>query len=493
MNVFRNMCNRKLLCVAALAALAWAGLGQSSAADTQPTTSPQSITPIRHQPYWLGERELLGYAPEFQPNIIDFDSQNRPYIRVGHMVQTLDSSGRWLKLDFIRELNARRFNEHYRTGEFQEERVVFDAADIAYMHLDGMGYLRGGNPGLSLLAKSMDHCRSWEVYRLPPGGARLEYWAGHNTMTHPPAILIFHDKTLLLLAPEKDANGKLLSEGPVEVSSDSLMVPNHSGAANSVVTVGDKTHIIWPGATAPNGESGTPQYIATFDRITRKMGPTVFLGMAGKGSPDAHCMPAVCVDSKGYLHVIMGAHGQKMLYMRSREPNSTTSGWSEASSIGTPDKINNISLSYIALVCDPEDTLHLVIRQAYLPESHMGLSYTRKKAGADWENTRELVIPFHSDYSCWYHKLSIDRKGRLFLNYSYFANYLTEPEIDAYRRKWPADGLVVKNVTSWNSNRFNCGSVNPHDPVLLMSEDGGDTWKFAATADFVKGLVEGGK
>jgi hypothetical protein len=32
-------------------------------------------------------------------------------------------------------------------------------------------------------------------------------------------------------------------------------------------------------------------------------------------------------------------------------------------------------------------------------------------------------------------------------------------------------------------------AVRPHDPVILMSDDGGDTWRIALTSDFAAGLA----
>jgi len=72
--------------------------------DVNPTA------PIKYQQFYLGERELFGYAPRFAPNTVTFDNANRPYIQkntlasgkhvitrsdqtTGGVVQTLDQNG----------------------------------------------------------------------------------------------------------------------------------------------------------------------------------------------------------------------------------------------------------------------------------------------------------------------------------------------------------------------------------------------------------------
>ncbi len=58
-----------------------------------------------------------------------------------------------------------------------------------------------------------------------------------------------------------------------------------------------------------------------------------------------------------------------------------------------------------------------------------------------------IVAPF-SEYSVFYHRLTIDREGRLFLSYDYWSTY-------------------------WFYRTDHFGSRR----ALLMSPDGGDAWK----------------
>ena len=67
---------------------------------------------------------------------------------------------------------------------------------------------------------------------------------------------------------------------------------------------------------------------------------------------------------------------------------------------------------------------------------------------------RVLVVPPFSEYSVFYHRLTIDRKGRLFLSYDYWSTFWFYRNDHFGRRR-----------------------------ALLMSPDGGDTWKMAETKD----------
>jgi hypothetical protein len=63
------------------------------------------------------------------------------------------------------------------------------------------------------------------------------------------------------------------------------------------------------------------------------------------------------------------------------------------------------------------------------------------------------VAPF-SEYSIYYHRLTIDRLGRLFLSYNYWSTYWF------YRNDHPG-----------------------HRRALIMSADGGDAWKLVSQRD----------
>ena len=60
---------------------------------------------------------------------------------------------------------------------------------------------------------------------------------------------------------------------------------------------------------------------------------------------------------------------------------------------------------------------------------------------------------------------------------------LTADEFEAYRKKWPEDNLKPK--TGPLTHEVN---IRPHGPCILISDDGGDTWRLALTDDFINGM-----
>ena len=121
---------------------------------------------------------------------------------------------------------------------------------------------------------------------------------------------------------------------------------------------------------------------------------------------------------------------------------------------------DNLRQTYIGLVCGPDGTLHSVFRlwrsgvEPFPASSHATLAYQRKRPGQPWETPRLLVVAPFSEYSVFYHRLTLDRKGRLFLSYDYWSTYWFYRNDHFGRRR-----------------------------ALLLSPDGGNTWKLAETAD----------
>lgn len=440
----------------------------------------KAVAPIEHQPYFRGERELFGYAPRFIPNVVGFDPDNRPYIRDEGIVQTPDGAGGWKKLAIapaiVKYFHERGENTTFEIagGQFVDQRVVFDEQGDAYTLVEAK---RAGGFKLFLL-HSRDRCATWDVHLLPPmRHARLEFRDGHNTMTQPPAVLVYKGNELGVILPRRAKDGSLVLNRSITVSDDSLLVPNHSGGANSVVTVGDKVFIAFPSLSALPNDQGSPQYITALSRATGEIlvQPTL-LGSVGVSGPDPHYLPAITVDSKGFLHVVLGSHHDSLYYTKSEAPLDAEH-WSTPKTIGKQRIPTDGGHSYPSLLCDAQDRLHVVTRWAG-DGYYFRLAYLRGDANTGhWEPQRVLVRPFRNMYSNWYQHLSLDRQGRLFLNYRYYANQLNDDQIRVYRQKWPDDGLPPPGAAtkSWQPQ------VKAHDPTMLFSGDGGTTWRLATT------------
>lgn len=486
-------------------------LSSAASAVVGPELAIDVQTPIVHQQYFRGERELFGYNPKFSPNTVSFDNYNVPFIRSslengkdainktdganGGVVQTLDASGNWLKLDFTDDIRAKypTWNGVYSAGTFTEERVVFDEAGDAYMLVN---HTRSSNLGRTLLLHSTDKARSWQVYQLPVTGfghsATFEVPDNQSRMTGPPTIITaaYAGNQLQVIKPTKGANGVLTLGSAKSISSDAgqQIGAIQAGGGNATATVGNLTHVVYPSMTAVAGVEGTPQYAVTYNRTTGQVSSPVLLGVNGRGNPDGHNKPAIAVDSQGYIHAILGHHHGLFQYTRSLVPNSTTGGWTTPVDIGSSNNPLR-GYTYVSMAIDKEDTIHIVGR--FSDDNYrFDLDYLRKEADSDWENRGHLVRPFRSFYSTWDQQLTVDDLGRLFLRYSYYGDQFDfegGPEVAAYRAKWPDEPISL--IAGSRPNNGNWQGQKHHDPVILMSANQGDTWRIATTEDFIAGIV----
>lgn len=460
-----------------------------------------------------GERELFGYNPVFKPNVVTFDLRNKPYIRIrndgrgphglpgGTLLQTVDSHGDWIVLDIWERI------ENRPTGHWAEKfryEVIFDGQGDAYLLVDGTGEVDGV---WTWLLHSTDRCRSWHAYPLPlpkippiTNPAFPDYTTKHirpiierpngsNLKNTPPAIVGSDGKYLLLVASERRADGTLRFTKPIrieKVAGDENAPINVNWCGDwgnfgnffvmhePVVSSDKNIHLFWGRPWPVKGEQGTPMYAATYDRKTGKVSKPVYLGSNGH-QIDGHDRPAAAIDKNGCLHVILGCHAtiehphEQLKYVRSLKPDDTSAGFTQPVELPIPArgeiKGDPGGSSYPSMVCDDNGVLHVFGRQydvaAYVapgiyttPEglllSHSRLAYYRKKPGQPWEY-KYLVCNYHPAYSLWYHKVTKDRKDRLFLSYMH------------------------------TSHAFN-KSIR-HGPNLMISDDGGDQWRLCTSPD----------
>jgi hypothetical protein len=80
----------------------------------------------------------------------------------------------------------------------------------------------------------------------------------------------------------------------------------------------------------------------------------------------------------------------------------------------------------------------------------------KKKPGEPWSQPQILIVPPFSEYSVFYHRLTIDPTGRLFLSYDYWSTYWF------YRTDHRGDRRA-----------------------LMMSSDGGESWRLAGMEDLL--------
>lgn len=413
----------------------------------RPLEIPLVLKPYRH------ENEQFGYAPDYPlDGAMYFDPENRPHI-IGDDGVVTWRDGAWK-------------GPQDRTFSVASTKVAFDR--------DGRVYALGRADRRSALLYSTDAGRTFSAAVLPGEPRRgqsfdIEQFSGHNIPDGPPPILRYTQTAsdpkriwrrfndLELLLPQWTDGGVEFVE-PVLISKKCIGLSLHSGAPSTVVSRGAKVHVVFAEATEPEEKvPGVPTYVVTYDRQAGKLGEPALVGY-GAPPNDIHNTPSITIDSRGYLHALAGTHGRPFQYARSLESNDAGRGWTEAVPVG-----EDLEQTYIGLVCGPDDSLHLTYRlwqrnKEPFPLSHYAtLAYQRKPADKPWESPRVLIVPPFSEYSVFYHRLTIDQRGRLFLSYDYWSTYWF------YR-------------TDHRGNRR----------ALMMSPDGGQTWKLADNGDLIR-------
>jgi hypothetical protein len=452
------------------------------------------------------ENAQFGYAPDYVANEVYFDLRNRPFIRertesaYRTTALTLLDEGRWVERPFVATLEKAYpgYRGIYFGGGFLGAKIAFDGDNAAYTLLS---VITADRHRQTVLLYTPDDGRNYTVHELPGGAFDIEQFTGHNALTAPPPVLAYRwtaarperfasVNDLLLFLPKKEGGkprtnpmalgepkelkerlvrGKLLLGDPVLVSQRCLGSCQHSGGPASTATRDGKTHIVW-GEVTDEGVPGVPTYVATYDHALGKLGEKVFLAY-GPPINDVHNVPAICQDSAGYIHVLTGAHGLPFKYTRSLKPNDAYSGWTQPVEVLSAGYVDDKSKAggegrqtYISLVCDPQDALHIAFRQwrrkvddYHSGQNYAALSVQSKPKDQPWGPARPLVIPPVTGYSIYYHKLTIDRRGRLYLSYSYWTND------ESYQNDFP--------------DRY-------HHRAVLVSKDAGKSWKLAETRDF---------
>ena len=499
------------------------------------TVSKPVFAPIQHQPMFVDEHKQFGYRPRFPVGPVTFGPDNRPYIWDGVDLITLRDDGHWSGLN-LKQTVQQKYD--WFTGDIgaTDPHLSFDDRGGAWMVARLTFIKHSQAPELRQDAfgvlHSINNGRSWtfhETSRSPPsphkyylGPERIERRGAHNHLASPPAMLEARGGALVLtIGKQGKVTGRTTknhppatqptyrftrlvaaeARPPVSGKGRNWLTPLHSGGGNVSASYNRKTHVVWQSIQPYEWHNDTlekqpsemhgpytpytlrykdqldalaPHYVRTYDHTTEELGPAVLLGFSRRDNHDA---PVISIDSKGYLHVIIGAHHDNFQYTRSLQPNSATHGWTRPQMFGTPrpppGERQTGSYTYTALLIDADDTLHLVSRWTS-SGYYFTLCYNRKKSGQPWETDRILVYPFRYGYCTWRHKLNIDRLGRLFLNYAQYPAELTQEQLAAYNRRWPEHQGQLREI----------------GPCMLISDNRGDQWRLATTQDFVHGITE---
>jgi len=418
-----------------------------------PATAPIS-TPLVLEPY-CHENGLFGYLPDYPlTNQVYFDTQNRPVVSSGGGV-FVRREGAWPEI-----VPSGQQDEKPAPFELRTSKVAFDR--------DNDMYLIGEQNKAPALLHAPDGAEAFALHPIPGHGSfDIEQFSGHNAPAGPPAFVRITRTAkdpklkwrslndLALFLPEKGPDGALTLGEPILLSKKCIGFSAHSGIPSSIVSRGSKVHVAWGEATEPAEKApGVPTFVATYDRENATLGEPALIGY-GPPPNDVHNSPCITMDSQGYLHVLVGTHGSTFKYARSLEPNDAGGGWTKAEDIGP-----GLRQTYVGLVCDQNDTLHLAFRlwqsdTTYFPAGNYAcLAYMSKRPDEPWSEPRPLIVAPFSEYSIFYHRLTIDRAGSLFLSYDYWSTF------------W------FYRTDHWGTRR-----------ALLTSPDQGATWKLAQLED----------
>jgi len=426
----------------------------------------------------------VGCLPECGSNIVSFDSQGRPYIRDRDHTRDYTSciwtmrNGEWKRCSFIDEVRVKypTFSRTLYGGGWRGARIVFDDDDVLYT-LVTIELLDGTME--TLMVWSMDYGQSYEVVTLPRGDFHtLEFGAGWNELEGPPFLCILKhveehpsrwtSRYELYVTKPTLIDGELEVGSPVLVTVNCMGISLHSGGSSLAASREGKSHFIW--VEIGDDVQGSEVYVATYDHATSSV---VGRSEVCQSFPanDMHCSPGICMDEVGVLHVVSGGHCSQFYYSHSLLANDATGGWSDP--VGIPlaqvqgtDVETSSGGTYISLVCDDRNTLHLVFRETrtgleqYWPgETHNALCYTSKPFDGAWRMPRILVVPPIPGYSIYYQKLALRQDGALFLSMSFLSGF----ELDL-------------------AHKIRQGIY--HDKTLLVSHDHGLHWREVERDDF---------
>ena len=459
----------------------------------------------RADPGWIVLRPGLtlakqfGYSPEYTQNVPTFDSRNAPDIRSRSASQNDTSfihrleGGRWVEHDFLQALRSAYpdFAGTVFAGAWGSDRVEFDAQDRAYSVLTirlADGHLK------NVLLYSTDACHTWGVVELPYGDAvsppKPKNW-GNVAMEHdsgrglqgPPLLAVWRRTApwknpwasvndLFLIQP-RWTGAVLTLQRPVLVSRRFLGMIPCCGGASFAVTDGDRSFFVYSTVVPPGQRATTPTFAATYRHASNTVGRRTLVAGA-RPVNDAHATPGICMDSARILHVVTGAHNWPFRYAHSLKPRSTAA-WSQSVPVltsgyrdATTDADGRGRQTYLSLVCGPDDVIHVVSRQIrlntglyYRGSAYFVLVHQKLSRGRHWSAPTLVVVPPRAGYANFYHKLSVDRLGRLFVSCSYYSSM--QPPAPPEERQF-------------------------HHRMVLISEDGGARWRFATTADFAAGM-----
>jgi hypothetical protein len=493
-----------------------AGGGGSSRAQALASSGGRPRTevtlPIVYGRNFEAEFDQFGYSPDFKPGAMSFDSDGRMLVRSGNYLQIRGKDGKWVFVDLstaaaaaiqrVPDVAGFRWALDTRSAN-ADLNVYVDARNRWYTLVQGMSTRLKADNAVSLrpyLLASSDGGTSWTAIALtvpdgrPSWRATIEHNDGNTDRSGPPPVLTFdqsereaeRSRALFLWTFKWD--GGNLGATQTRISDRSILVDNHSGGANSLVSTAERIYVTYPGVADPKAP-GTPAHLVIFDKSKGAVDSESVLAQAGgASSADNHNIPGICVGRDRALHVLLPGHQEDLRMLSGRiggDGRATFGG--EPQIIGEP-KTRAGGYTYGSLSCDAAGNVFVTSRWAG-DRYRFQLVLLRRLPQGEWQSwgrLRHLVMvdPGRPFYGTWRQKTALNGSGQLHIYYAYYANQLSAAEMGALKSRFPFENWKqAKEVTppqcvSGGERRCWAHPMPEVTSVMLATDAGLKAWRF---------------
>jgi hypothetical protein len=503
----------KYAVLAVLVAIATSASMYSALAETIPANTPP-VSPIKNylaNNVWTSDVDGAHYSTSFPPGAVTYDETGRPYILKATKIWTInDANTGWEARDIAPALQLAWTNWDGTVDDTHPamNRIRFDGAGDAYVHLHTAYHTRDNTMGQHTLAFSTDKCRTWKIYLVPfVSGYGWQAQDQNTDMSVPPTMVYrdFNNVVLSVITKNGSGSAATLSIAKYTVpGSTNCFGPLDYG--NMICARNNKIHVSWasqvkatlPPTSSLQNTNGTACYAITFDRATQTFSSRTFLGYAG-ATIDDHNIPVLTTTSDAKVHAILCGHIFNYMFHLTANAANSTAGFGAPEAFGA----NGITYagsfpyggsSYTSLVCDRNDVLQVAVRQVGQGAGSQGFFYNlaslRKdtRAGTAWTANQYLAYPARTYYQNYQHRMSYNAASdRLCLSFAHYPNFFSLSEYNAYVNTFPGDNVQAEAAPTGTARPYYV-NVQTHWPVDLLSSDGGASWKIASTADFIQGI-----
>lgn len=490
--------------------------------------TPVSYTWDTANMLFKSEKEKYGYNPSFKPGRVSITTSGRPIIRDENFnLQILSDNGTWKNINLLdiakQSLQVQGISWNpgtfgpiphsaYANGSVDSEsRIVFDSKCNGYTML----WSSPSSLDANILLHTPDGGHSWSAYKVPGTenrtGMSMEVPSSSYALSGPPVLTTYLNQNTYITIPSFDSQNKIIFSQPILITNQGAAISASGGMENYAVSSGDNIYMVYAGSQLTvdpvTGRHGTPAYIVKISKSTNSIiGSPVLIGVGVSENDeitvDNHNQPSIVIDRLGYLHIAIGGHGGPLYYRKSTNPNDIAT-WEPIERVGiiaTPDKLHVEEYTYPSLVVDYYQRPMFIAR--WSGELTSGGSYTYKfylvsitrSSTGKFDNQQILLDPGRGFYAHWYHKVSFDPWGRLFISYAYSPNNLYSDEISMFTSKYGLPTIFIDpGCTSTsstypdNTTRKYCNYILEEvNRGILISPGYGNQFELATTKNFFK-------